>query len=443
MRMLLLTASLLIFPAIAGSAPISLTTALRTGLAQNPGGQAVRAETDAARAAAAEAKSKRLPRLTLSENFLYTDEPGGSLFIALNQQRLQLSPTADAYNHPPSRSDFETRLQLTQPLYNPDISYGWKQAEKQLAVAEGHQQAEREALGFAIVTAYLEVQRAAAVLDWVGSSLTESREIYRLAQQREAAGTGLKADTLNASVQLAESRRLQLSAKNSLLLAQRYLALQIGSTVEQLEIEQPLNLNLIPPVAPDQPLQRADLQVLELQRQAAVLHRQQSEAAWQPRAQAAAAWSHHDQDYPFSGAADNWLVQAGLTWQLYDGSSRKHATAQALAQERSLVARQQQAIRQAHFDLTQSQLQAGSIALQLEVSQAALAAAEESYQLLFSRYHNGLTPLTELLTAQSRQEKTRSEVVTSQVLLIHNLLEQHYLQGTLLATLLGKKGAVE
>lgn len=443
MRPLLLSTLLLFFSANVSAAPISLKTALRTGLLQNPEILAVRAETDVARATAAEAASQSLPRLTLSENFLWTNEPGGSLFIALNQQRLQLSPTADAYNQPPARSDFETRLQLTQPLYNTDISYGRKQTEKLVEAAEVQQQAERESLGLAIVTAYLEVQRAEAVLTWVESSLAEAREILRLAMEREAAGTGLKADTLNARFLLAESRRLLISAEHNLQLARRNLALQVGSDAEQLEIEQPLSVDQIPPVVLEQPLRRADLQALELQRQAAGLQRQQREAAWQPKAQAAATWAHHDRDYPLSKEANNWMVQAGLTWLLYDGSSRKQATAKAMAQERSLAARQQQAIRQAHFDVAQAQLQTESLRLQLEASQAALAAAKESYQLLFSRYHNGLVSLAELLIAQSRQEKGRSELVTSQVLLIHSQLREHYLQGTLLATLLGTEGTVE
>ena len=92
MRVLLLCTVLLSCTSGAWGAPISLTAALRSGLENHPGHLAVKAETDVARAAAAVAASQKLPRLSLTENLVYTNEPGGSLFISLNQQRSKAAP---------------------------------------------------------------------------------------------------------------------------------------------------------------------------------------------------------------------------------------------------------------------------------------------------------------------------------------------------------------
>ncbi len=441
MRLLLLLVVLLIFPACGYCASISLLDALRTGLANNPGHLAVSAATDAARAAAEEASSRRLPRLTLSENLLWTNDPGNSLFISLNQERLELSPTADTYNHPPDRSDFETRLQLTQPLYDPDIGFGRKRAEKQASVAVAQQQADREALALAIFSAYLDVQRSESVLSWVESSLRETSEIHRLAVEREDAGTGLKTDTLNARVYLSESRLLQISAGNALKLARRNLALQVGSEADELSIAEPVSVALLAPPSSGQPLQRSDLEALELQKQEAGLAHQQSRAAWYPRAHAAASWALHDRDYPFSENADSWTLQVGLSWLLFDGAGRNQATARALAEERSIKERYRQAERQARFDVEQARLQTEAVQQQLETVNAGLAAAEASFQLLLSRYQNGLTPLSELLAAQSRLEKSRADLVAVQVQLLRSLAQQHYFLGSFSRTVLAEEGA--
>ena len=96
------------------------------------------------------------------------------------------------------------------------------------------------------------------MIDWVSSSVREAQEIHRLASEKENAGTGLKADTLTASVHLAESRRLQISAENALVLAQRRLALEMGVGEQRVDIAAPLDVHLIVPPASNQQLQRGD-----------------------------------------------------------------------------------------------------------------------------------------------------------------------------------------
>ncbi len=416
------------FPAF--SATYTLIEAVQQGLDNQPAYLAAKADSEAAQAGVAEARSQRLPRVNLSEQFVWTNEPGSALFIWLNQERLQLSDNADIYNDPPDRHDFETRLQLIQPVYNPDIGYGVKRAEVSAQAVNAGERAVRDQVAWRVFSAYLDVQRSRSVIDWVSSSVREAQEIYRLASEKERAGTGLKADTLTASVHLAESRRLQISAENALILAQRRLALEMGIGDRQVDIAAPLDVHLI--VAPDdnQQLQRGDLEALQLQSRESVLARQQSKAAWLPRVNAGASWSLHDRDFPFSDGADSWMVQANLTWQLFDGFSRKHATTRALASERAAQARYRQALDQARFDIDQARLNSETAELQLAASESGYAAAEESYQLLASRYRNGLTPLSQLLTAQSRVEKSRADLVTATVQLIQSRAQQHYILGT-------------
>ena len=421
---------LLGLPFSAFSATIyTLEEAVKKGLDNQPAYLATQADSEAAQAGIAEARTQNLPRVNLSERFVWTNEPGSSLFIWLNQERLELGP-ADSYNDPPDRHDFETRLQLLQPLYNPDIRYGIKRAEVSAQAASAGERAVRDQVAWRVFSAYLDVQRSRSVIEWVFSSVREAQEIHRLAAEKERAGTGLKADTLTASVHLAESRRLQISAENSLVLAQRRLALEMGMGDKEVDIAAPLDVSLIVPSADEQPLQRGDLEALKLQSQETVLVRQQSKAAWQPRLNAGASWSMHDRDFPFSDGADSWMVHAQLTWQLFDGFSRKHATKRAMASERAAKERYRQALDQAQFDVDQARLNTQTAKLQLSASESGYAAAEESYQLLASRYRNGLTPLSQLLTAQSRVEKSRADLVTARVQLIRSLAQQHYILGS-------------
>jgi outer membrane protein len=438
----LLGAVLTFFPATAVFA-ISLDEAILLGLQQNPGQLAIRAQTAAAEATAKEAASRTLPRVNLSENLLWTNEPGGSLFISLNQQRLELSPTADAYNDAPARSDFATRLTLVQPLFNPDIIYGRQRAERQAEAAAAREDYGREQLSFAILSAYLSVQRAEANRLWVDSSLKEAQEIMRIAETREQSGLGLKADTLSARVQLSESEQLRISADNAIELAKRNLALQAGSDAKQLEIDAPLTAERLLPLPDPGSLQRADLQALSLQEAAARLAEQQSRAAWLPRLGFSASYALHDRDYPFGAEANDWTVQAGLTWELFDGFSRRQATSRAGAELHSLSMRRRQARREADFALQQAQLKVTEIRQQLVARRDGREAAAESYRLLLERYQNGLSSLTDLLAAQTRLERSRAGLVAGETQLLLALANVHQANGTLLHALFGEERTAE
>ena len=108
---------------------VDLPTALAAAVAHRPLAEAARQQAAGARAAVTEARSGYLPQLRFEEAFQATNEPGGSLFMSLNQQRLVLSPTAEPYNHPPSRHDYETRFTLDQSLFDPELGYGLDRAK--------------------------------------------------------------------------------------------------------------------------------------------------------------------------------------------------------------------------------------------------------------------------------------------------------------------------
>jgi outer membrane protein TolC len=438
---ILLIFTLFIYPQCGNA--INVDEAIRMGLALNPGQNAVHTDTQLAQAVAQQTTSAMMPQVTLNENLLWTNEPGSSMFISLNQQRLKLSPDADTYNDPPARSDFETRLTLVQPVYDPDISYNIKRSRYQAEAGAALEQYSREQLGFAIFHAYMMVQRAQANLTWVDSSLHEAQQILQIAQVRQNSGIGIKADTLRAQVRLAETKRLKISADNALEMARRNLALQTGSANDQLNIGAQVDINSLLPLPDNDSVQRADLQALQLRTNAAQLETEQSRATWLPRLGLAASYSLHDRDYPLSGDADNWIVQAGLTWKMFDGFKRKYDTQGALAKQRGLTLRQQQAQREINFALQKSRLHLKEVQAQLDVSHSGAEAAAEGYRLLLERYDNGLSPLTDLLAAQTQLEFSRATLANNNIELLLALASVQQTNGTLLQVLLGKERIAE
>jgi outer membrane protein len=430
---------LLLFPSAALTETVGLEQALREAVADRPQAVAARQQAVAARAAADEAGSRNLPRVTLSENFVWTNEPAGSLFISLNQEDLRLSSNADAYNFPPSRKDFETRLTVEQPLYDPDVAYGRRRAEKSADAALAGAEWSSEQAAFAAFRAYLEVQRAEAALEWSESAWRESAEVVRLATERHAVGIGLKADLLRARVQLAEAGQRRTTAKNDLILARRGLALSMGREGGEVGIAGPMRPQQL--AAPDTPLllQRGDLQSAAFEVEEAGLAWRQSRAAYLPRAALSASYALHDAGVPFGTDAGSWALRAGLSWELYDGGSRGHGKRLAAARKNVAESRHLEATRQARFLVEEAQLRAGEAEENLETARQAAAEAEEGQRLLRERYAAGLVDLAELLAAQTALDRARFAVVDAENRLVLALGNIRFQSGTFLQTFLPRE----
>lgn len=436
--MIVLT-GLLFLPSPILAAPVGLEQALREAVTARPQVLAARHQAAVARAAAAEAGSRYLPRATLSETFVWTDEPASSLFISLNQEDLRLSDTADAYNFPPSRKNFETRLTVDQPLYDPDVAYGRHRAEKGADAALAAAEWSAEQAAFAAFRSYLEVQRSESALTWSESSCREAEEMVRLADERYAAGTGLKADLLRARVQLSEASQLRTTTKNDLILARRRLALAMGRESGEVAIAGHLQPHQLAGAQNPEVAQRADLKAAAFEAEQAALAWKQSRATYLPRAAFTGSYALHDAGAPFGTDAGSWAVRVGLSWELYDGGRRGHGKQRAVAHLRAAEFEYLDATRQARFQVEEAQLRATEAEENLQTARQSVAEAEESRSLLEDRYKAGLVDLGELLAAQTALDRARFAAVAAESRLILALGNIRLQSGTFLQSLLPRE----
>lgn len=438
MRRAALLLLLLTMPAVPClAAELTLSDALRAAVANRPAVQAARARAMAAAAAIDEARSGWLPRLTLRESYTRTDEPAGSLFIALNQERnVMADPAGYDFVDPEAQDDFETRLQLSQVLYDPAVDFGLRLARKQGEAAAAGAAWSAEEAAFAAFRAYLDVQHAEAALAWVESSRREAAEIARLAKERREAGVGLKADELRAAVQLADAQRREVSARNDLSLARRRLALAVGRPGGEVDIAGAVDEHSLPVAAELDVDRRADLKVLALEVDAAGLAVRRSRAEWLPRLGLTAHYAWHDGEHLFGDGAEAWLVRAGLEWEIFDGLRRGATTARATAEQRAAAARLDDTRREQEFRLAEARLRADEARLLRDSARQAVLEATESQRLLQQRFEAGLLDLADLLAAQSALDRARYDAAGADHRLLLALGNIHFQAGRFLQALL-------
>ena len=431
---------LLLSPALAVAQSVDLVSAVQQAVTDRPAILASQARTQAAVSAVGEARSRYLPQLNFSETFSMTNEPAGSLFIALNQERNVMNP-GSGYDlvDPATQHDFETRLTLEQILFNADTGYRLKEANKRLEAAEARSDWSRETAGFAAFQAYLGVQRARADLAAVHSGEEEANELLRLAGERYDAGIGLKADQLRASVFRSEAERRALTARNNLIIAQRRLALAIGQTEGEVEISAPLDSTFFPPAPAASPaMERADLQAFALEVESLGLAVKRSQAAYLPRLDLNASYGLHNEASPFGADGQAWRLGAVLNWELFDGFRRSAASARGHAEKAAAVAELSDARREQTFRRAEVELRISEARARKESAAQGLVAAEESQRLLQQRYESGLADLVDLLATQSALDQARSFLVAADIELLFSLGQALLEEGRFVATILTK-----
>ncbi len=421
---------------------VSLDQALSSTLRDQPLVLSSAAEVSAAEADARGRFSRYLPRLTLSERFVRTNEPASSLFIALNQKRFKLSQEASAYNDPPARSNFETRLTLNQPLFDPDLKFDRERAALNWSAANALHDRYREGAVLATLVAYLNVQQGHSRLEWAKQSLREAEELVAMAREREAAGIGLHADTLRSEVLQNDARRQLLTAGNTLKTAQRRLALAIGRAEGEVDIAAPAMVDILALPDAEASMRRGDLEAMALTVEGADLATRQQKATYLPKVGLQASYLRNDSDLPFAEDANAWSISAGMEWLLFDSGERSSAVAGARARHLAMDLQRREEERQAKLAVIEALQQAEEAVVQLELAQSSLAAAAASRDLVSQRYAAGLAVLTDLLNIQTELARVRSELAAAETGLLTARANVYYEQGTLLQALLHESEAL-
>lgn len=427
----------LLGPSLALAESVTIAAAVREAVTAHPSVLTGDAQVAGAAGGVTEARSRYLPHLRFSETFSVTNEPGGSLFIALNQGRNVMNDRRYDPVDPPTQHDFASRLTIEQTLFDAEALYGSKAAQKRLVMASADNRWRSEAAGFAAFQAYLEVQRNQAAQQATISSRQEAAELLRLARERYGAGIGLKADELRAQVQLLEAERRDLAVRNDLSMAQRRLALAMGREKGEAGIAAPLSEALFTPDAGgEEGAERDDLRALALTVDALELERQARRAAALPRVELFASYALHGEASPLSTDGEAWGAGAALSWELFDGLRRRGAAARASAEKRVAAAQLDEARREQRFRIEELRLRSEEARAQRQSAAAALAAAEESRRLLQERYASGLADLADLLATQSALDRARFELVLAESRVLFTLGQARFESGRLVSTFL-------
>jgi outer membrane protein TolC len=301
----------------------------------------------------------------------------------------------------------ETRLRLTQPLFNEGIRAGY-------AVARGRHDAQRMQLGAAArrlaadaQASWLRHAAARRVVETLEATLLLVQENERVAQRLTDAGRGTpdavfraRAERAEVEQQLAEAQRgrdAAVRAFNQVL--RRPLDAPVTGVPDSAFL-QPLTIGVEEAVA------RALAEREELrQADAGILTGQAAERAalstFLPSLALAVDYGFQGRDYAFRASDDFWMVSLVAQWNVFNGfgdaarrSAARHETERARTRRTEAADLVALEVRTAH--------EAAAVAwAAIATADARLAAAQRTFELVRRRYEEGVAGQIEFLDART------------------------------------------
>jgi len=401
----------------------------RHALAADPKLQGSQANRDAVREKRNQARAEFFPNVKASAIRNRNDEE------TITDSTITSRPTGQA-----RYSSSEYRLDLSQPIYNPAITAGWRLAGADTRRAEAEYAAARQELMVRVALAYFDALLAEETLLLVRAEKDTLSRQMESAQARLKAGAAAITEVHDTRARLQNVLAQEIETQNAVDDKREALREITGQTPERLAklgVEMPLVL----PEPPDMQrwIETAAKQNLSLQAAAAAAESaregiNQSRAGHSPTLSVVGRRSRTDADASIPGPgirADESVLGLQLNVPIFQGGSvsarvdeagyRYEAAQQDLEARRRAVERGTRAAFQA----------VSSASAKIEALQQTVSAANESLTAKTQGYSAGVYTAIDVLDATRDLFRTRRDYVEARHRYILSLLQLKFAAGTL------------
>jgi outer membrane protein len=426
----------------AGARDLTLGEAVAAAVGNSRELAAASARAAAAASRVDASKSHRLPKLSLSESFIYTDNPAEVFALSLNQERFDLQEffLSDP-NRPDPLSTWSTRLDLELPVYTGgQLSARIGQAES-MATAEDHTLAfARERVAYETIAAYINLAKAREQVALLEKSRATTAEHLRFAEQYAAQGMILEADVLRARVYLSEVDDSLSQAASGARLAQSALNFQMAA-----DQQTPRSLAPLPeptPIAGELGElasaaleERHDLLAARLRLEAGRLEEKASRPGYFPEIAVVGHYGLYD-DTIFGSNGGSGSVMAVARIDLWGGGSGNAARAAARHEAAAFEADVDRFEEGVRLEVQQAWQDLATARVRRESATASLAAAREGLRVRESRFKQGLDRMIDLLDAETAlREAEMRELVARYDVALHTY-RLRFVSGATLTTVM-------
>ena len=345
-----------------------------------------------------------LPQIRLSNTSTFTNNP----LMAFGFKLLQRDVSAPDFdpallNDPGDVENFNTRIEVQQPIINVD---GWEQrkaANLQLQISNLNQERYLEYLDLEVTKTYMQLQLAYKSLEVLEKARETALENEKTARNNLDQGLIQNADYLNVKVRLGDVENQLLAAKGQAENVSEYLSVLIGNGADSFLIPDAEMIPVEREIASDLQLnsQRKDLQANAIAAEAQKRMYSSSKLNFVPRANAMASYEWNDPEV-FGFGANNYMVGIQLSWELFGGYKNigKIHKEKALLEQAQLE--QQKYLDQSAMELNKAVRQRSESQNRMVLAGLAMDQSREALRVITNRFEQGLEKTRDLLQAESQ-----------------------------------------
>jgi len=352
-----------------------------------------------------------LPQISLTNTSTFTNNPLYAFGFKLLQRDVTTADfDPELLNDPGNVENFNTRIELIQPLINLD---GWKErkmANINVEASNLQMQRTEEYIELEATKTYMQLQLAYKSLSVIEMAKETAVQNQIWAKNSYDQGLMQSASYLNMEVRVAEIEHKLNLAKSNLENISDYLNFLIGE--ESGQLLSPMDDLILDEVAGNDDsvlsMNRKDILAMQYAVDAQEKLLESSKLSFVPRANAVANYEWNDTSFMGFGA-NNYMVGLQLSWDIFSGYKNigKIHQDKALLEKANL--KQQKHIHESKLELNKAKRKFMDSKNQVQLTSLALEQSKEAFRITSNRFKQGLEKSKDLLYAETKYHEKELE----------------------------------
>lgn len=352
-----------------------------------------------------------MPQVDLSYSALFTDNPLNAFGFNL-QQGIVTAADFDPskLNNPSLTKDFGSKIEVMQPLINPDLFYQRKAAKKGKEIAELQKMRTSEYVAFQVKQTYMELALAYDAKEVIDRALATSAEGLKRAQSFYDEGLIQRTDLLDAQIFNSKLETDLSQATNSIQDISDRLSLVMGTetgiqyTIDKVTetAEADFSYNDL----------RTDFVAMNKAIEAQTMMKQASKMNFLPKLNAFGSYQYNDSKFAQFDKG-SYLVGIKLSWNIFNGMRDKRSINISNYEIQRLNTQLSQQKDEVKAELMKSTRALETLSKETVNNQLMVEQAREALRILQDRYSEGLVSTTDLLRSQTQLAQTELALTQS------------------------------
>lgn len=404
------------------------------GLKNNLELQIASKRLEASKARYGQSKSSLFPRLDLTSRYTKLNDgydmalPFGRMFGAVYDSLGITDKPSDLVIPMQSEKETETKLELTQPIFNPMI---WFNCKVQNALTESDYydfQSKQENVVFNIIESYFTVMQAEQMVKAKESSLALAKETHHSVASLYKEEKVPQTDLLRAEVMVMNSEQELQQMQNQFELARNHFNQILNRNMDEEVGVDSLAIDIMETMKSEDAFDeipsyneaisianknRPEVKQVNLAVRSAKYAKLMMASEFLPSVTMVADYGYKATDFNYNSNDDYWSVSGVLSINLFSGlgSSAKYKESRAL--EQVAYKSKEQTAQLILLDVKNNYFDYQNSIRQFEVAQKASQAAYANFNMVKKQYDNEMSSMVSYVDAKNLLDTSRSNLIAA------------------------------